>query len=84
MSIRYRALPDGTVEVLITQDSVQEFKQLVFRGSNTWQERSNDMDDFCQIVANGKVIQSRPVARMPRPENCMGHPKTCNCPFHAG
>ncbi len=60
MSIRYMTKPDGSGEVLITADSVEEFKQLVFRGSNTWQDRSADMDDFCQIVTSGKVIQSRP------------------------
>jgi len=55
--------------VIIPDESVEHFKQLVQRGTNLWPDAPPEIKEFADIVTNGEVYQDYfSQANKPRPE----------------
>lgn len=50
------AIRDGDILVCVSAESISEFKQLVTRAMNTWQEASDEMERFSEIIQFGRVV----------------------------
>lgn len=67
---------EGDLIVSISKESLAEFKHLVARGMNTWQDASIEMENFAELLQFGKIVTVRPV--------CFNEP--CgyqDCPVHS-
>lgn len=48
----------GIVVISVDMDSIEEFKHMVARAMNTWQNASDTMEEFSQLIQHGKIMQS--------------------------
>lgn len=60
MSIVIYTDQNGDLVIKVPPGHIKEFKQAMFRATNTWPDISEDMDQFSQMVQFGKVIYKRP------------------------
>jgi hypothetical protein len=44
--------------IIIPDDAVEVFKQLVQRGAQTWADAPADIKEFADLITTGKILQN--------------------------